>query len=133
MRTLATVAECEQSRDRLAELSERIADLLAETPTQRVQIARDLGRADPRVRQRLTALAELERSLEELGVEAVSVASSFSTSSDLNRRLETTRSVSARSWLARSRFRSWPGQHLAQIEAEIVASSGLEQKSRSAA
>jgi hypothetical protein len=62
MRTLATVAECEQSRDRLAELSERIADLLAETPTQRVQIARDLGRADPRLRQRLTALAELERS-----------------------------------------------------------------------
>jgi hypothetical protein len=70
---LATVAAREKSRDRIAELLECMADLLVETRRQRVEIARDLGSDDPQMREALARLAELERSLEELGVEAVSV------------------------------------------------------------
>jgi hypothetical protein len=73
MWTLATVAECEQGPDRLAELLECMADLLVATRRQRVEIARELGSDDPRVREAVACLAELERSLEEVGVEAVSV------------------------------------------------------------
>lgn len=70
---LATVTESEQRADRLRALLETMADLLSETRRQRVEIARDLGRDDPRVREAVARLAELERSLEEGGAEAVSV------------------------------------------------------------
>jgi hypothetical protein len=73
MWTLATEAECEQSPGRLAEPLECKADLLIETRRRWVEIARDLGSDDPRVREVVARLAELERSLEQVRVEAVSV------------------------------------------------------------
>jgi hypothetical protein len=73
MWTLATVAECEQRPDRLAELSARAADLLIETRKQRATIIGDLGGDNPRVREALARLAKLELSLEELGAQAASV------------------------------------------------------------
>jgi hypothetical protein len=73
MWTLVTEAECEQSPGRHAELLECTADLLVETRRRWVEIARDLGSDDPRVREVVARLAELERSFNEVGVEAVSV------------------------------------------------------------
>jgi hypothetical protein len=73
MWALANEAECEPSPGRRAELLECTADLLVQTRRRWVEIARDLGSDDPRVREALARLVELERSLEEVGVEAVSV------------------------------------------------------------
>jgi hypothetical protein len=56
--TPAPIAECEQRPDRFAELFECMGDLLVETRRQRVEIAR---------------LTEMERSLEEVGVEVALV------------------------------------------------------------
>jgi hypothetical protein len=50
-----------------------MADLLVETRRQRVEIAQHRGSDDPRVREAGARLAELERSLGEVGVEAASV------------------------------------------------------------
>ena len=133
--TLATVAECEQSPGRLAELLECMADRLVETRGRWVEIARDLGSDDPRVlREVLARLADLERSLEQLWASRpCRSTSSFSTSGDPNRRLETTRSLSARELLDDIDVAVLAGQDSAQIEAEILASPGLQEESRSAA
>ena len=73
MWALANEAECEQSPGRLPEVLECTADLLVETRRRWVEIARDLGSDDPRVREVVARLAELERSLEDVRLEAVSV------------------------------------------------------------
>jgi hypothetical protein len=67
------IAEREQRPDRLAELLECMADLLVEARMQRVEIAQHRGSRDPRVREAIVRLFELERSLREVGVEAASV------------------------------------------------------------
>jgi hypothetical protein len=71
--TPAPIAECEQRPDRFAELLECMADLLVETRRQRVEIAQHRGSEDQRVREAIARLTEMERSLEEVGVEAASV------------------------------------------------------------
>jgi hypothetical protein len=128
--TLATVAECEQSPGRLAELLECMADLLGQTRGRCVEIARDPGSDDPRVlREVLARLAELERSLEEVWASRpCQSTSSFSSSCDPNRRLETTREL-----LGEVDVGVLGGQDSAQIKAEILASLGLWEESRSAA
>ena len=73
LRTLAPIAEREQRPDRFAELLECMADLLVETRRQRVEIAQHRGSEDQRVREAIARLTEMERSLEEVGVEAASV------------------------------------------------------------
>jgi hypothetical protein len=70
MWTLAADAECEPSRGRLAELSQGMADLLIETRRRWVEIAQELGSDDPRVRDVVVRLAELERSLEDARLES---------------------------------------------------------------
>jgi hypothetical protein len=49
-----------------------MAELLIETRRRWVEIARDLGSDDPRVREVVGRLAELERSLEEVHLKSVS-------------------------------------------------------------
>jgi hypothetical protein len=71
--TLAPIAEADQRPDRFPELLECMADLLVETRRQRVEIAEHRGSDDPRVREAIARLAELERSIAEVGVEAASV------------------------------------------------------------
>jgi hypothetical protein len=70
---LTPIAEREQKQDRFAELLECIADLLVETRSQRMEIAQHSGGDDPRVREAVARLTELERSLGEVGMEAASV------------------------------------------------------------
>ena len=70
---LRTIPEREQRPDRFAELLECMADLLIETRRQRVDIAHDRRSDDPRVRDAITRLAELERSLGDVGAEAATV------------------------------------------------------------
>jgi hypothetical protein len=72
MWTLVAEAECEPSPGRLAEPSECMAELLIETRRRWVEVARELGSDDPRVREVVVRLAELERSLEEVRLESVS-------------------------------------------------------------
>jgi hypothetical protein len=71
--TLGPLAEREQRADRFAELLECMADLLVETRKQRLEIAHGRGSDDPREREAIARLTELESSLEEVGVEAASV------------------------------------------------------------
>jgi hypothetical protein len=71
--TLAPVAERELRSDRFAELLECMADLLVETRQQRQEIAQSCGSDDPREREAIARLIELEGSLEGVGVEAASV------------------------------------------------------------
>jgi len=73
LRTLSPVAASMQTSDRFAELLKCMADLLVETRRQRTEIAQMLGSDDPGVREALARLAGLERFVEELGVEAVSI------------------------------------------------------------
>jgi hypothetical protein len=70
--TLAPTAEREQRPDRFAELLECMADLLVETRRQREEIAQHYGSDDLRVSEAIARLTELQRSLEEVGVEAAS-------------------------------------------------------------
>jgi len=70
---LRTIPEREQRPDRFAELLECMADLLIETRRQRVAIAHDRRSDDPRVRDAQTRVAELERSLGDVGAEAATV------------------------------------------------------------
>ncbi len=65
-----TIPEREQRPDRFAELLECMADLLIETRGQR---AHDRRSDDSRVRDAITRLAELERSLGDVGAEATTV------------------------------------------------------------
>jgi hypothetical protein len=71
--TLTPIAAREQRPDRFAELLECVADLLVETRSQRVEIAQYRGGDDPRVREAIARLTELERSVGEVGMEAASV------------------------------------------------------------
>ena len=71
--TLAPLAERELRSDRFAELLECMADLLVETRKQRQEIAQSRGSDDPREREAIARLIELEGSLEAVGVEAASV------------------------------------------------------------
>jgi hypothetical protein len=73
LRTLAPNAEREQRPDRVAELLECMADLLVEARRQRVEIAQHRDSDDPRVRDAIARLTELEHSLAEVGVQAASV------------------------------------------------------------
>lgn len=73
LNTLAPIAEREQKPDRFAELLECMADLLVEARKQRLELAQYRGSADQRVREAVARLAELESSLQEVGVEAASV------------------------------------------------------------
>ncbi len=70
--TLVPIAERQQRPDRFLELLECMADLLVETRSQRIEIARHDG-DDPRVHAAVAQLTELERSLEDVGVQAASV------------------------------------------------------------
>ena len=72
MWTLAAEAECEQSSGRAADAPASMAELLIETRRRWVEIARGLGGDDPRVREVVVRLADLERSLEDVGVGSVS-------------------------------------------------------------
>jgi hypothetical protein len=71
--TLAPLAEREQRPDRFAELLECMADLLVETRKQGLEIAENRGSDDPREREAIARLTELERSVEGVGLEAASV------------------------------------------------------------
>jgi hypothetical protein len=73
VRMLAPDAEREQRPDRLAELLECMADLLVETRRQREEISQDPGNDDPRVTEAIARLAEMERSLTAVGIDAASV------------------------------------------------------------
>jgi hypothetical protein len=73
LRTLGLTAEREQRPDRFAELLECMADLLVEVHGQRMEIAVHDGPGDPRVDEVIARFAELERSIEKVGVEAASV------------------------------------------------------------
>jgi hypothetical protein len=73
LRMLGPIAEREQRPDRFAELLECLADLLVETRRQREEISHDPGNDDPRVTETIARLAEMERSLEAVGIEAASV------------------------------------------------------------
>jgi hypothetical protein len=65
-------AEHEQRPDRFAELLGSMADLLVEVRGQRMEMARH-GPDDPRADEAVARLAELERSIEKVAVEAASV------------------------------------------------------------
>jgi hypothetical protein len=65
--------ERELRPDRFADLLECMADLLVEVRGQRIEMARHHGHDDPRVPRALARLAGLERSIEEVAVEAASV------------------------------------------------------------
>lgn len=67
------IAEVEERVDRFAELLECMADLLVETRRQRIEITRPYGSEDPRVREVITRLTELEGVIGEVGIEAASV------------------------------------------------------------
>jgi hypothetical protein len=73
MRTFVPSVEREQRPDRLAELLECLADLLVETRKQRTEIAQQLDTDDPRAPEAIARLAEMERSLGDVAVEAASV------------------------------------------------------------
>jgi hypothetical protein len=73
LETLAPAFEREQQPDRFGELLECMADLLVEARKQREGVAQHRGSNDPRVREAIARLAELERSLGDVGVEAASV------------------------------------------------------------
>lgn len=67
------IAEVEQRVDRLAELLECLADLLVETRRQRIEIIGPYGSEDPRARDAIARLTELEGLIGEVGTEAASV------------------------------------------------------------
>jgi hypothetical protein len=67
------VAEVEQRPDRFAELLECLADLLVEARRQRVEIGQTGASEDPRARELITRITELERLIGKVGVEAASV------------------------------------------------------------
>jgi hypothetical protein len=73
LKMIGPTVEREQRADRLAELLECMADLLVETRQQRVEIERHAGSDDPRVREAITGLTQLEGSLAAVGVETASV------------------------------------------------------------
>ena len=77
VRTLAPTAEREQRPDRFAELLVCMADLLVETGRQREEISHDPGNDDPRMTEAIARLAEMELSLEAVGIEAASVHQLF--------------------------------------------------------
>jgi hypothetical protein len=72
-RMIAPSAAQEQRPDRLAELLECVADRLVETGRERIEIARDGGSDDPRLRDAVARVAELECSLGAVGAEAACV------------------------------------------------------------
>ena len=71
--SLVPVAARKQRHDRFAELLECMADLLVETRRQCEEITQHPGSDDPRVREAGVRLAELERSLGDVGVEVAAV------------------------------------------------------------
>jgi hypothetical protein len=71
--TVELIAERERRPDRFAELLECIADLLVEVRVQRMEMTQNPGPDDPRGQEAIARLAELERSIEEVGIEAASV------------------------------------------------------------
>jgi hypothetical protein len=73
LRTLGSMTVREHRPDRLAELLECMADLLVEARLQREEIAQDLAGDDPRVREAIARLTDVERSLGDVGIEAASV------------------------------------------------------------
>jgi hypothetical protein len=74
LRSLALTAEREQTPDRLADLLQCMADLLVETAKQRTELAQhERANDDPRVREAVARLSELESSLAEVGAKAAAV------------------------------------------------------------
>jgi hypothetical protein len=71
--TLAPLFERERRPDRFVELLECLADLLVETDRQRIEIAQLPTESNPRGREAIERLAEVQRSLREVSVEAASV------------------------------------------------------------
>jgi hypothetical protein len=71
--TLAPSSEREQRPDRFVELLDCLADLLVETASQCQRITASHVSEDPRAREAAARLAEVERSLGELSLEAASV------------------------------------------------------------
>lgn len=70
---LVPIVEREGRADRFGELLEHMADLRVEVCRQRVELGQRRGGDDPRVGVAIARLAELERSLGDVGVEAASV------------------------------------------------------------
>jgi hypothetical protein len=74
LRALGLTAECAQTPDRLADLLQCMADLLVETAKQRTDLAQhQRDNDDPRVRDAIARLYELESSLAEVGAKAAAV------------------------------------------------------------
>jgi hypothetical protein len=69
----APITEREQRPDRLGELLACMADLLVQMRSQQVEIAQYRDSNDPSVCEAITRLAEIERSLKAVGVDAASV------------------------------------------------------------
>ncbi|HYB28154.1 MAG TPA: hypothetical protein VEF89_16175 [Solirubrobacteraceae bacterium] len=68
-----TVWEREQRADRMADLLECLADLLVQTDEQRLAIERATDRADAPAQRAVERLAELQRTLRQIGLEAAAV------------------------------------------------------------
>jgi hypothetical protein len=70
---LASPSELERECDRLGELLEGLADLVAETRARRSALSRTKNCDDPRIVAAMGSLRDVERHLVEVGVEAASV------------------------------------------------------------
>jgi DUF1680 family protein len=70
---LVPLAEREATPDRLADLLECLADVVAVTADRRLNLARITHSDDPRVRAAIADLARLEGDLRSVSVEAASV------------------------------------------------------------